>query len=110
MVFLTNPRRLAALSRTRGRRGIPFIDPGPPIAAQDGGDGGVRPAGMLPHGRGDGDTFSSHQGHWVNGDMERIRHGGIEHLEREMRSVGDTVELGEQTAGLSVGCYLPLWC
>lgn len=79
--------RLAALARAGRRRGIPLIDTRPSIAAQDGGDGGVRPTGMLSHGRGDRNAFCGHESHGVDGYGERIGHGGIEHLEREMRSV-----------------------
>lgn len=32
---------------------------------------------MFAHGRGDGDTFGGHQGHWVDGDWQRgAGHGG----------------------------------
>lgn len=100
-MVLVDPCQLVTLAWTGRCGGISLIDAGPPIAAQDGGDGGVRPSGMLSHGRGDGDTFGGHQGHGVNGDGERVGHGGIEHLEREMRSVVSPLTV-ERTAGLSM--------
>lgn len=41
--------------------------------AQDGRDGGVRPAGMLPHGRRDGYTFRRDEGDRVDRDRDRRR-------------------------------------
>lgn len=91
MIFI-DTKRLTAFTRTRWRRGISLVDTGPSIAAENRGDGGVRPSGMLPHGRGDADAFSGHQRHRVNGNWWRVRHSGIAHLEQEMLSVMVTVD------------------
>ena len=101
-------------SRTRWRRDITIVDSGDTGTTEDSGDGGVRPAGMFAHSRGDRDTFCRHKGHRFdsNGEIGRCRHdGGMKskwheggrrrRARRELRNSWSLVDYPMRTSGTS---------